>query len=180
MNPTGWPTSSTRSCSACSPRMQGCYRENTRNDPAAFAAGLSDLFGKMSTAAGLFGTERVQWFNGGLFDGADIVPMESAEIDVIRTVAALDWSEVEPSIFGTLFVRGLDPDRRSQLGAQYTDEGSILRLVEPVLIAPLRREFDALKARIAELLPHWEKTRPSDRATENRPEPREDVAGVPG
>jgi type II restriction/modification system DNA methylase subunit YeeA len=138
--------------------------ENTRNDPGAFAAGLSDLFGKMSTAGGLFGTERVQWFNGGLFDGADIVPLESSEIDVIRTVAALDWSEVEPSIFGTLFVRGLDPDRRSQLGAQYTDEGSILRLVEPVLIAPLRREFDALKARVAELLPHWEKTRPSDRA----------------
>jgi type II restriction/modification system DNA methylase subunit YeeA len=137
--------------------------ENTRNDPGAFAAGLSDLFGKMSTAGGLFGTERVQWFNGGLFDGADVLPMESGEIDVIRTVAALDWAEVEPSIFGTLFVRGLDPDRRSQLGAQYTDEQSILRLVEPVLLAPLRREFEVLKARVAELLPHWEKTRPSDR-----------------
>lgn len=137
--------------------------ENTRNDPGAFAAGLSDLFGKMSTAGGLFGTERVQWFNGGLFDGADVLPMESGEIDVIRTVAALDWAEVEPSIFGTLFVRGLDPDRRSQLGAQYTDEQSILRLVEPVLIAPLRREFEVLKSRVAEHLPHWEKTRPSDR-----------------
>jgi type II restriction/modification system DNA methylase subunit YeeA len=137
--------------------------ENTRNDPGAFASGLADLFAKMSTAGGLFGTERVQWFNGGLFDGADVLPMESSEIDVIRTVSALDWSEVEPSIFGTLFVRGLDPDRRSQLGAQYTDEESILRLVEPVLIAPLRREFDALKAKIAELLPHWEKTRPADR-----------------
>lgn len=137
--------------------------ENTRNDPGAFAAGLSDLFGKMSSAGGLFGTERVQWFNGGLFDGADVVPMESAEIDVVRAVSALDWAEVEPSIFGTLFVRGLDPDRRSQLGAQYTDEQSILRLVEPVLLEPLRRDFEAVKARILELLPQWEKTRPSDR-----------------
>jgi hypothetical protein len=101
----------------------------------------------MSTAGGLFGTERVQWFNGGLFDGADVVPMESAEIDVIRTVSGLDWAEVEPSIFGTLFVRGLDPDRRAQLGAQYTDEQSILRLVEPVLIAPLRREFEPFSLR---------------------------------
>jgi len=138
--------------------------DNTRNDPEAFAAGLSDLFGKMSTAGGLFGTERVQWFNGGLFDGADVVKLETAEIDVVRAGSALDWSEVEPSIFGTLFVRGLDPDRRTQLGAQYTDQESILRLVEPVLIAPLRREFELVKSRIAELLPRWEKTRSSERA----------------
>ncbi len=139
--------------------------ENTRTDPPAFKAGLEDLFGKMSTAGGLFGTERIQWFNGGLFDGPDVLPMETAEIDVVRRVAELDWSQVEPSIFGTLFVRGLDPDRRSQLGAQYTDRESILRLVEPVLIAPLRRDFDATKVRVAELLPAWEK---APRATRSR------------
>ena len=147
--------------------------EGTRHDPAAFAAALADLFGKMSKAGGLFGAERIQWFNGGLFDGADVLPMEVGEIDLVRKVSELDWSQVEPSIFGTLFVRGLDPDRRSQLGAQYTDRESILRLVEPVLIAPLRREFDEVKARIAGLLPKWEKTIPSARARvkdENNPD----------
>jgi len=147
--------------------------EGTRNDPAAFADALTDLFGKMSKAGGLFGPERIQWFNGGLFDGADVLPMEPGEIDVVRQVSELDWSEVEPSIFGTLFVRGLDPDRRSQLGAQYTDRESILRLVEPVLIAPLRREFEEVKARVVGLLPKWEKTPRSARSrtkAENNPE----------
>jgi type II restriction/modification system DNA methylase subunit YeeA len=146
--------------------------EGTAKDPAAFAAALADLFGKMSKAGGLFGPERIQWFNGGLFDGADVLPMESDEIEVVRKVSELDWSEVEPSIFGTLFVRGLDPDRRSQLGAQYTDRESILRLVEPVLVAPLRREFEEVKARIVGLLPKWEKTARSARSrvkAENNP-----------
>ena len=123
--------------------------DGTKNDPPAFAAALTDLFGKMSKAGGLFGPERIQWFNGGLFDGTNVLEMESDEIEVVRKVSELDWSEVEPSIFGTLFIRGLDPDRRAQLGAQYTDRESILRLVEPVLIAPLRREFAELQAKVA-------------------------------
>jgi len=147
--------------------------EGTRNDPSAFSAALTELFGKMSKEGGLFGPERIQWFDGGLFDGADVIPMESGEIDVVRRVSELDWSEVEPSIFGTLFVRGLDPDRRSQLGAQYTDRESILRLVEPVLIAPLRRSFEEVKARMVALLPTWEKASASARSRlkpENNPE----------
>ena len=70
-------------------------------------------------------------------------------------------------------MRGLDPDRRSQLGAQYTDRGSILRLVEPVLIAPLRREFEEVKAQIADVLPKWEKTAAAARSrvkAESNPE----------
>ena len=131
--------------------------EGTQRDPERFAVGLADLFRKMSAEGGLFGAEQIQWFNGGLFDGADVIRLETGDIDVVRSVSELDWSEVEPSIFGTLFVRGLDPDRRSQLGAQYTDRDSIIRLVEPVLIAPLRREFEEIKARVASLLPEWER-----------------------
>ena len=40
----------------------------------------------------------------------------------------LDWSEVDPSILGTLFERGLDPDKRAQLGAHYTDRDKIDRI----------------------------------------------------
>lgn len=132
--------------------------EGTTHESSAFAAGLADLFEKMSKSGGLFGTERIEWFNGGLFDGGDVIPLKSDEIEVLQVASELDWSEVEPSIFGTLFVRGLDPDRRSQLGAQYTDRESILRLVEPVLIAPLRRDFEDVKAKVAELLPRWQGT----------------------
>jgi type II restriction/modification system DNA methylase subunit YeeA len=132
--------------------LLGRLATTTRLSPSAFAQGLAELFGKMAVSGGLFGVERIQWFNGGLFDGADVIPLTTSDIDVVQKVADLDWSEIDASIFGTLFERGLDPDKRSQLGAHYTDRESILKLVEPVLMAPLRREFETLKVRVAELL----------------------------
>ena len=57
----------------------------------------------------MFGTERIEWFDGNLFDGAEAIPLEATEIEVLRDVAKLDWAQVEPAIFGTLFERGLDP-----------------------------------------------------------------------
>jgi hypothetical protein len=120
--------------------------------PAIFANGLSDLFSKMSNQGGLFGAERVDWFNGGLFDGGEVLPLTVDEIKLIDAVSRLDWSQVEPAIFGTLFERGLDPSKRSQLGAHYTDRDSILRLVEPVLIAPLRRDLEETQNKIKALL----------------------------
>ena len=61
-------------------------------------------------------------------------------------VSSLDWAYIQPSIFGTLFERSLDPSKRSQLGAHYTSEEDILLIVEPVLMAPLRREWETVKA----------------------------------
>ncbi len=119
--------------------------EAARNDPAVFSGGLTDLFGKMADKGGLFGAERIQWFNGGLFDGAQVLPLTADEIKLVDAVSRLDWSQVEPAIFGTLFERGLDPSKRSQLGAHYTDRGSIMRLVDPVLMEPLRRDLEETK-----------------------------------
>src|SRR5660398_256294 len=130
--------------------------------------GLSDLFAKMSARGGLFGAERIQWFNGGLFDSADVVPLAVEEIALVDTVSRLDWSQVEPAIFGTLFERGLDPSKRSQLGAHYTDRASILRLIEPVVLAPLRRDFEETKARICELLAEGKRVTARTRAEKNQ------------
>jgi type II restriction/modification system DNA methylase subunit YeeA len=121
--------------------------DGARSNPQVFSDGLVELFGKMSEKGGLFGVERIQWFNGGLFDGARVVPLTSEEIRLVDKVSRLDWSQVEPAIFGTLFERGLDPSKRSQLGAHYTDRNSIMRLIEPVLVTPLRRDFEATKER---------------------------------
>ncbi len=126
--------------------------DGAQKDPDAFASGLAELFGKMSKGGGLFGPERISWFNGGLFDGDDVVALDSAQLSIVRAVSDLDWSQVEPAIFGTLFERGLDPSKRSQLGAHYTDRRSISRLIEPVVIAPLREEYQAMQARVLELL----------------------------
>src|SRR5205085_5333781 len=93
------------------------------------------------------------WFNGGLFDGGDAaLPLMPDEIQLVGKVSKLDWSQVEPAIFGTLFERGLDPSKRSQLGAHYTDKESIARLIEPVLMEPLRRAFEETKVRIEALV----------------------------
>ena len=63
-------------------------------------------------------------------------------------MCGLNWSAIEPSIFGTLFERGLDPDKRSQLGAHYTSNDDILLVVEPVLMAPLRRAWAAIQTQV--------------------------------
>ncbi len=120
-------------------------------DPASLSAMLGDLFGAMAKG-GRIGFESVEWFNGGLFDSADTLPLALDDIKTLRVLAGLDWSAIEPSIFGTLFERGLDPDKRSQLGAHYTDRGSIMRLVDPVVLDPLRDAWTAQQAMIAALM----------------------------
>jgi hypothetical protein len=57
----------------------------------------------------------------------------------------MDWRNIDPSIFGTLFERGLNPSKRSQLGAHYTDPATIMRLIEPVIVRPLTAEWQAAK-----------------------------------
>jgi type II restriction/modification system DNA methylase subunit YeeA len=74
------------------------------------------------------------------------------DIETLLRVSALDWSAIEPAIFGTLFERSLDPDKRSQLGAHYTSRDDIMLIVEPVLMAPLRRRWVEVKAKAGKLL----------------------------
>jgi type II restriction/modification system DNA methylase subunit YeeA len=109
---------------------------------------LSGLFQAMAQG-GAFGVEIIEWFNGGLFNDADTLPLTGAEFKQLLALSHLDWSNIEPAIFGTLFERGLDPDKRSQLGAHYTDRESIMRLVDPVIREPLLAEWEAAKEHIA-------------------------------
>lgn len=119
--------------------------------PDTFATNAAILFGAMKSG-GLVGFTKVEWFNGGLFDDDSALPLERADIDNLIAAAALDWSEIDPSILGTLFERGLDPDKRSQLGAHYTDRDKIMQIVEPVIIRPLLTEWEAIRAEIEDLI----------------------------
>ncbi len=109
--------------------------EHARHKPEDFAVLARDLFSAMSVG-GRVGFETVEWFNGGLFDDDTSLPMDHAQIATTLEASALDWSNIDPSILGTLFERGLDPDKRSQLGAHYTDRDKIMRIVEPVIVRP--------------------------------------------
>jgi hypothetical protein len=73
---------------------------------------------------------------------------EDRRIDLVLRAAALGWDEIDPSIFGTLFERGLDPDKRSQLGAHYTDRDKIMMIVEPVVVRPWLAEWEKAKAEL--------------------------------
>ncbi|MCC6458044.1 MAG: class I SAM-dependent DNA methyltransferase [Caldilineaceae bacterium] len=119
--------------------------ERGRTHPDAFNRQLRQLFGAMAVGD-FFGEHAVQHFNGGLFDDGSIVDLDRDGLSILHRVASLDWSSIEPSILGTLFERSLDPSKRSQLGAHYTSREDILLLVEPVLMAPLRREWEGVQA----------------------------------
>ena len=119
--------------------------------PGDFESHARMLFGAMKTG-GLVGFTKVDWFNGGLFDDDSALPLTHEDIADLRAAAKLDWSEIDPSILGTLFERGLDPDKRSQLGAHYTDRDKIMQIVRPVIIEPLESEWAAARAAIAALI----------------------------
>ena len=125
--------------------------EKSGGDPAKFARFIAQLFEAMATG-GEFGLETIRHFNGNLFDGATVPDLTADEVTRITASARLDWSAVEPSIFGTLFERGLDPAKRSQLGAHFTGKEDIDVLVDAVVMQPLRREWDETKQIVEALL----------------------------
>lgn len=119
--------------------------EVSRNDPAEFAGNATTLFGAMANRGGRVGFVAIDWFNGGLFEDAAVLPVTADDIDALLKAARRDWSQIDPSILGTLFERGLDPAKRSQLGAHYTDREKIMSIIRPVVIEPLEAEWaDAL------------------------------------
>ena len=130
--------------------------EQARKDPAIFAPAIKELFGAMAGKQSHIFWQRVPYFNGGLFDEQaddlvlDLSNNEDAR-NVLFEVNLRDWKEVEPSIFGTLFERALDPGKRAQLGAHYTSESDIRLVVEPVLMSPLRRRWTDILSQTIEL-----------------------------
>ena len=152
-------------------RMFTRMLEQARSRPESFTGMAGALFGAMAKG-GLVGFESVAWFNGGLFDDDSALPLARSEIDAALDAAALDWSEIDPSILGTLFERGLDPDKRSQLGAHYTDRDKIMRIVDPVVVRPLLAEWEAAKAGIAAALERAGRARAPAARTRRRAEAR--------
>ena len=126
--------------------------EQSTRRPDLFPSFSSNLFGAMSKKGGIVGFDQIHWFNGGLFNDDSTLVLDEKEIEVTYKASKLDWSVIEPSILGTLFERGLDPEKRAQLGAHYTDSETIMRIIEPVIIRPLLSEWEERKKEIEKLL----------------------------
>jgi len=128
--------------------------ESCRAKPSALPHLMSGLFNAMGDG-GYFGTDEIAWFNGGLFSEVAVIDLPTAQIDALLDASRMDWGHINPSIFGTLFERGLDPAKRSQLGAHYTDAASILRILNPVIEEPLLAQWETIKTQIAAQLELW-------------------------
>ncbi|MBI4657862.1 MAG: class I SAM-dependent DNA methyltransferase [Verrucomicrobia bacterium] len=117
------------------------------DDPKHFAVALGQLF-RVMAKGGAFGHIKIRHFNGHLFEDATVFELTEEEISKLAEAAEKDWQCIEPSILGTLFERAIDERQRAQLGAHYTSREDIVTIVEPVLMAPLRREWSELKAEL--------------------------------
>src|SRR5581483_8141200 len=129
------------------PRLLKRASENPENAKRYF----DSLFAAMETG-GDFDLTKIAHFNGGLFDGRHALPLDSGDVGLLMAAASLDWSLIDPSIFGTLFERFLDPEKRGQIGAHYTDAEKIMMIVNPVIGRPLRDEWSEAKKEIERLV----------------------------
>ncbi len=125
--------------------------ESSQNKPDMFEMRSRELFAAMHSG-GDVAFENVEWFNGGLFEDDATLRLETEDLKLLLAACRLDWAEIEPSVFGTLFERGLDPDKRSQLGAHYTDPDTIMKLVRPVVVEPWLADWDAEKLELSKLI----------------------------
>jgi type II restriction/modification system DNA methylase subunit YeeA len=125
--------------------------EKAGGDPVKFGRFLGQLFAAMAKG-GEFGLESIRHFNGNLFDDAWMPTLTAEDVQRITDTSGLDWSAVDPSIFGTLFERGLDPSKRSQLGAHFTSKADIELVVDAVVMQPLRQEWAEVRQTVECLL----------------------------
>ena len=118
---------------------------NQRREPDRFRQGAQTLFAEMNHG-GLFGPQTIEHFNGELFAHVPDVTLNTAALERLAEAASKNWSNIEPSIFGTLFERALGlTEERAPLGAHYTSEADIRRVVEPVILDHLQRQWQQAK-----------------------------------
>lgn len=119
--------------------------------PDEFPPGVEALWRAMNTGK-RFGIRKLLRFNGHFFAEAEALLLTRADLGVLHEAAEKDWSEVEPSIFGTLLTRALDPKERHRLGAEYTPPEFIARVIRPAVEEPIRERWTAVQAEVLQLL----------------------------
>ena len=109
---------------------------------------LGALFRQMNDAQPARGGDfaGVDYFNGGLFSKVEPVELQPGEIGLLLEAAKEDWSKVQPVIFGTLFEGSLDKEERHALGAHFTYEADIQKIVRPTIVRPWDERIAAAKS----------------------------------
>jgi len=126
--------------------------QRTSEDGSDLAARLSELFYVLNTPI----EKRLKnideqlnsfpWVNGKLFE--ETLPpaaFDSQMRQILLECCALDWSKISPAIFGSMFQSVMNPQERRNLGAHYTSEKNILKLIKPLFLDKLWLDFKSLK-----------------------------------
>jgi hypothetical protein len=125
----------------------------TNEDGSDLAAHISQLFQLLNTPE----EKRLKnqdeallafpYVNGKLFE--EHLPMasfDSSMREILLQSCRLDWGKISPAIFGSLFQSVMDEKARRNLGAHYTSEKNILKLIKPLFLDELQKGFDACKS----------------------------------
>ncbi len=101
-----------------------------------------------------------EYINGNLFaQRLNPAQFDSKMREALLDLCALDWSIISPAIFGSLFQSIMDADARRNLGAHYTSEENILKLIKPLFLDALWAEFEKVKSNKTRLLDFHKKLR---------------------
>jgi len=108
---------------------------------------IGNLFKEMNTQGiaegGMY--KGVDYFNGGLFLEVNQLELTRFELERFQTAACKKWQHVNPGIFGSIFESALETDERHQLGAHYTHEIDIRKIVYPVIVQPWEKKIAEAK-----------------------------------
>lgn len=121
--------------------VQDCFKGASSYDL------MGGLFRQMNSPASASGGrfKGVPYFNGGLFATVDPIELGVKELTAIGAAADTDWSKINPAVFGTLFQASMDAERRHALGAHFTAERDIMKVVIPTISRPWEARILAAK-----------------------------------
>jgi hypothetical protein len=131
-------------------QFQDYVEQRTAEDGSDLAAKLQELFQVLNTKkADRFTNLDEQladfpYVNGKLFE--ETLPVASFDKKMRQALldcCYLDWSKISPAIFGSMFQSVMNPEERRNLGAHYTSEKNILKLIKPLFLDELWEEFEA-------------------------------------
>lgn len=118
---------------------------NTNEDGSDVDLFLNILFKKLNSKTGDFPEylNSFPYVNGGLFKDDIISPKFSKKARrILIESGELNWSEINPDIFGSMIQAVADPEQRSNLGMHYTSVENILKLIKPLFLDELEEEFE--------------------------------------
>ena len=119
-------------------------------DPREFVPLAEELWHAMDEGK-RFLLRKLLRFNGHVFRDAEALPLSREALSLLLEATRADWQHVEPSIFGTLLVRALDPEERHRLGAEFTPRAYVERVVRPAVEEPIRERWTAVQAEVLQL-----------------------------